>query len=188
MNVDTEVDSGLASPPIRHQLEVGARVFYPGHGAARVVAIEQREFGGAMQAYYVLTLEGDRGGKLMLPVDKVSQAGVRDLVTARQARTLLKAIGEAPPPTDDRTDPASRRLRATGYREALRSGSPDRYIRVIQDLLARFHAGKLPPAEQQVLQQALTMFVGEISAALDRAQDDVKAELRAATEMPATGW
>jgi RNA polymerase-interacting CarD/CdnL/TRCF family regulator len=146
--------------------------------------MEEREYGGEMQVYYVLDLESGHGAKLMLPVDKVRRAGVRDLVSAAKARSLMKSIGEEAAPVDLGSDASSRKLRATGYSEGLRSGSADRYTAVLRDLLSRFRSGKLSPTEQQTLQQALTLFVGEMSAALDRTHDDLRADLRSVTELP----
>jgi CarD family transcriptional regulator len=177
----------MASEKLR-TLTVGSLVFYPGHGVARVVATEEREFGGAMQSYYVLELAGDHGVKLMLPINNVARAGVRDLVSASKARSLMKEVVQDLSDGEDKTDPASRKLRATGHIEALRSGSADRYTSTVRGLLARFRAGKLSAGEQQTLQHALAMFVGEVSAALDRPVDDVRAELRQLTELPASGW
>jgi RNA polymerase-interacting CarD/CdnL/TRCF family regulator len=170
-----------------HTLAVGSRVFCPGRGVARVLGIEERVFGGEAQAYYVLELEADRA-KLMLPVGKVAQARVRDLVSAVKARALMKTVVHEPSAADVKFDPTSRRLRAASHSEALRSGSADLYTQAVRELLLRFRSGKLSPGEQQTLQQALTMFVGEISAALDRTLDDVRADLRARAELPATGW
>ena len=177
-----------STPDGLRSLTVGARVFYPGHGVVRVVGMEEREFGGGMQVFYVLELEADRAAKLMLPVGRVGDAGVRNLVSAAKARALMKSVGEAVEPEEVKSDPASRKLRAAGYTEALRSGSPDRYTDTVRELLVRFRAGKLSTGEQVTLQQALAMFVGEVSAALDRPLDEVKAELREVAELPATGW
>ena len=168
-------------------LAVGSRVFFPGHGVARVLGIEERLFGGESQAYYVLELEADHA-KLMLPVGKVAQARVRELVSPVKARALMKAVLQEPPVAEVKFDAASRKLRAAGYTDALRSGSADRYTEAVRELSFRFRAKKLSPSEQQTLQQALAMFVGEISAALDRTLDDVRADLRARAELPATGW
>lgn len=169
-------------------LTVKSRVFYPGHGVATVVGMEERSFGGDVQVYYVLAIASDRAGTVMLPIDKVGQAGVRPLVSAKKARALMRAVADAPPAADIKWDAASRKQRATGYSEALRSGSADRYTQAVCELLARFRASKLSPTELQTLNQALAMFVGEVGAALDRALDDVRAELRATGELPALGW
>lgn len=158
-------------------LTVGARIFYPGHGVASVAAIEERELGGGVQTFYVLAIAHDAGVKLFVPVDKVEQAGLRELVSPAKARQLLKAVAKEVEVADVKTDPSSRKQRATGYADGLRSGSPDRYTEVLRDLLARSRAGKLSAGEQQTLDQALAIFVGEISAALDRPPDEVRAEV-----------
>lgn len=179
----------LAPPPVRlRSLTIGSRVFYPGHGVANVVGIEERAFGGDVQAYYVLVLSSDRGATVMLPIDKVGQAGVRPLVSVNKARALMRAVAVVPTAAEIKSDAASRKHRATGYSDALRSGSADRYTQAVRELLARFRAGKLSPSEQQTLNQALAMFVGEVSAALDRGLDDVRAELRAGGDLPSAGW
>ena len=184
----TVPEVAVQQPEALETLIVGSRVFYPGHGVTRVVGMEDRSFGGETQVFYVLELEGDRHARFMLPVGRVVDAGIRALVSAAKARALLKSIGDQAEPGDLKSDPVSRKLRATGYSEALRSGSPDRYTETVRELLSRFRSGKLSPAEQLTLNQALGMLVGEVSAALERTFDDVKAELRSIAEFPATGW
>lgn len=72
----------------------------------------------------------------------------------------------------------SRELRAAGHAEALRSGSPGRYIKTLRELLARFRSGKLSPGEQHTFLQVLTVFVDEMSAALDKPREEIRAGLR----------
>ncbi|HEU5058754.1 MAG TPA: fatty acid desaturase [Kofleriaceae bacterium] len=176
-------------PPSKLEtLTLGSRVFYPGHGVVSVVGREERAFGGDVQVFYVLALLSDRAATVMLPIDKLGQAGIRPLVSATKARALMRAVAEAPELADIKSDPASRKHRASGYSEALRSGSADRYTQTVRELLARFRAGKLSPSDHQTLNQALSMFVGEVSAALDRGLDDVRAELRASGDLPTAGW
>jgi len=170
-----------------HRLAIGSRVFYPGHGVVSVKGIEERAFGGEIQLFYLLVVNVDASIKLMLPVGKVGQAGIRPLVTAAKARALMKAVAEQPESQTFPSDPVSRKQRTTGYGEALKSGSADRYTEALRELMSRHRAGKLSPGEQQILQRALAMFVDEMSAALDRSPDDVRADLRSITEVPAAG-
>lgn len=166
-------------------LDVGSLVFYPGHGVASVTGKEERELGDGTVVFYVLQLRIDRSVKLLVPIGKVNQAGLRALVSAAKARELMKAVAQVPAATEEKNDPASRKQRTTGYSEALRSGSADRYTEILRELLFRFRSGKLSPSEQQTLNQALALFVGEVSAALDRPPDDVRADLRRFTDLPA---
>jgi fatty acid desaturase/RNA polymerase-interacting CarD/CdnL/TRCF family regulator len=186
--IGPEVAVESSMPRTLQKLTVGSRVFYPGHGVVSVKSIEERAFGGAMQCYYLLELELDPSAKLMVPVDKVSQAGLRAIISPSKARALMKAVAEEAELPELKSDPGSRKQRATGYGEALRSGSADRYTATLRELLTRLRSSKLSAGEQQVLQQALAMFVDEMSAALDRPRDEVKADLRTIAELPAVGW
>jgi CarD family transcriptional regulator len=172
----------VKTKPVR-KLSIGSRVFYPGHGVATVTAMEEREFGAGKQIFYVLELKLDRGVKLMLPEGKVESAAIRDLISATRARELMKAVMEEPEPKEIKSDPASRKQRATGYGEALRSGDPDRYTEILNELLFRSRASKLSASEQSTLNTALSYFVGEVAAALDSSPDEVKADLRAVTSV-----
>lgn len=150
------------------KLQVGTRVFYPPHGVVTVVAVEQRAFGASPQDFYVLELA--RGGRLLLPVDNTEQAGIRELVSATRARKLLKSLASAPA-TAARS---SHRERAAEYTDGLRSGSPERYTEILQQLLQRSRSGKMSPSDQHALEIARGYFVGEIGAVLDRPKREIE--------------
>lgn len=162
----------------KHQrLVVGSRVFYPSHGVGLVVGMEEREFGQEKQVFYVLEL--DRGVKVLLPRSKIEKAGVRDLVSAIKARELMETVRAEPKvKVEVKTDHAARKERAATYADALRSGSPDRYTQILQELLYRSRTERLSPSEQQTLETARGYFIGEIGAALKRSPERVEADLR----------
>src|SRR6185503_15721659 len=95
-----EVAVVKTNPGKLKNLSVGSRVFYPGHGVVSVASIEERELGGGVQKFYVLAIELDAGVKLFLPVDKVDQAGVRELVSASKARQLLRTMAAEVEPVE----------------------------------------------------------------------------------------
>ena len=152
-------------------LRIGSRVFFPAHGVVSVLRVEEREFGPSPQDFYILGLA--RGGKVMLPVGNVTKAGVRDLVSVTKARELLKRV-KTPPVANTTT---SWRERAATYEDALRSGSPDRYTEIVQELLFRAGSAKLSTNDKRVLEVARGYFAEEIGAVLDRPPRDVEAEL-----------
>ena len=166
------------------KLTVGARVFYPGHGVVSVAGIEERSLGGGTQTFYLLALERDASVKLFLPTDKVEPASVRELVSAGKARELMKEVAREFEEIEIKTDPSSRKHRATGYADALRSGSPDRYTESLRELLWRSRSGRLPVSEQHILDQVLSTFVDEMSAALNRSPDDIRADIGAISPTP----
>jgi CarD family transcriptional regulator len=147
-------------------LDLGARVFYPAHGVADVVGVEERNFGSSPQLFF--TLELVDGNKVLLPVHNVERAGVRDLVSVSTARELLEEVARAP-----ELDDTPRRQRVAEYKEGLRTGAADRYTAILQDLLHRSRAGKLAADEKRVLEEARGYFVTEIGAVLELSTDEI---------------
>ena len=72
-------------------MNIGDKVVYPMHGAGEITGIEENEVGGVKDSYYVFRLPvGDM--KLMLPVDKVEEAGLRPLIDAAQVDEVVKVL------------------------------------------------------------------------------------------------
>ncbi len=72
-------------------MNIGDKVVYPMHGAGEITGIEENEVGGVTDSYYVFRLPvGDM--KLMLPVDKVAEAGLRPLIDAAQVDEVVKVL------------------------------------------------------------------------------------------------
>ena len=72
-------------------MKIGDKVVYPMHGAGEITGIEENEVGGVENSYYVFRLPlGDM--KLMLPVDKVEEAGLRPLIYAAQVEEVVAVL------------------------------------------------------------------------------------------------
>jgi CarD family transcriptional regulator len=139
---------------------------------AVVVGVEERAIGDSQQTFFSLDLDG--GVRVLLPVDNVEKAGLRDLVSATQARKMLSIVAKEP----SAADPSSRRQRVAAYKEDLRTGAPDSYTRVLQALLFRSRNKKLAQDERRVLDEARGYFVAELSAVLETPRTDLLSKLR----------
>ena len=72
-------------------MNIGDKVVYPMHGAGEITGIEENEVGGVENSYYVFRLPlGDM--KLMLPVDKIEEAGLRPLIDATQIKDVIEVL------------------------------------------------------------------------------------------------
>ena len=72
-------------------MKIGDKVVYPMHGAGEITGMEENEVGGVKNSYYVFRLPiGDM--KLMLPVDKVEEAGLRELIDAAQVDEVISVL------------------------------------------------------------------------------------------------
>lgn len=152
-------------------LGIGSHVFLPGHGVAEVRAIEEHAFGDTPQRFYVMAFT--HGGKLMLPVDNVDKAGVRDLVTADKAREMLDTV-RSPPEAEANT---YWKTRALTYADGLKSGDADRYTEILQQLLARARSSTLSASDSRMLQTARAYFLAEISTVLEEPTHVIEAVL-----------
>jgi len=62
---------------MERSFEVGDNAYYPGHGVAQVVALENRDFGGAAANVYILKIvESDL--KIMVPTANANAVGLRE--------------------------------------------------------------------------------------------------------------
>lgn len=156
-------------------LEVGATVFHPAHGVAEVAGIERRVVGEERPEFYVLELAV--GGTLLLPMHKVKQSGVRELISEAHARKLLKVVTTRP-----QADRASWRERAASHADALRDGAADGYTETLRQLLFRSTSNNLSMTETRQLTAARSFFVAEISSVLGQPAEQIEAQLLAVTD------
>ncbi len=152
-------------------LKAGATFFYPAHGVARVVGVEEREFGDVKQEFYVLELS--RGGVSLVPVNNVEHAELRPLISANKARILIKRMRDEPRVDNSK----SWKERAARYSEGLKTGSPDVYSQILQELLYRAKADKLSTTETKMLETARTFFISEVGEVLDMAVEKIDKQL-----------
>ncbi len=72
-------------------MKPGDKVVYPMHGAGEVAGIEENEVGGVTKSYYVLKLPMGNM-KLMLPVDKVDEIGLRPIIDESEVENLVEVL------------------------------------------------------------------------------------------------
>lgn len=152
----------------------GDTIFYPAHGVAKVGALESHTFGEEKLDFYVLELR--RGGRSLVPIKNVAHAGLRQLVSARRARELLKSLRNEPNIDTTRTW----KDRAAHYSQGLKTGSPESYTAILQELMYRARADKLSTTETKMLEIARSYFSAEIGEVLDISPEKIDQQLHAA--------
>ena len=170
MAVDEANDSKIGT------LTLGSQVFYPSHGVATVTGREEREFGGQTQVFYVLEL--GRGGTLLVPLNNVERAGVRALISPKEARELLEKVA-TDPQLEIKADFGSRKSRAALHAEVLRSGSAEGYSDILRDMLF-CTSDKLSSNEKKTLDVVREYFIDEVGAVLSLSSEQIEAKLSSA--------
>lgn len=108
---------------------IGDKIVYPMHGAGVIEEIENKEILGEMREYYVLKVPcGDM--KIMIPVDRSDEIGVRNVISQGQMEDVLEILQG---PSSEMSDNWNRRHREN--MEKLKTGEVTEVAEVVRNLL-----------------------------------------------------
>ena len=146
--------------------KVGDRVVYPHHGAAEVIRLEKRDFGGEEKDYVVLEMtHGDM--TVALPIEKVDDVGMRWPICTEDVEDLFDVLARR-----DVREPANWSRRYKNHQEKLKSGDVYQVAEVVRNLARRDMARGLSAGEKTLYNTARTVLVSELSFALDVTEDE----------------
>jgi CarD family transcriptional regulator len=149
---------------------IGDSVAHPLHGAGVIDGIEERKIDGNIKRYYILKMPTG-GMVVMIPMDNCDAIGVRPIVAADAAETLINAI---PGLETDMTSNWNKRYREN--MQKMKSGNLLEVARVVKGLTARDAEKGLSTGERKMLQSAKQILVSEI--ALSQKKTSAEVELR----------
>jgi len=154
---------------VQTEFAIGDKAVYPSQGVAEVMGIERKEVFGRVQQFYVL--RGlDTGLRILVPVDKADQVGLRKLAGNEEIEEVLAILRDKEVHVDRQT--WNRRYR--GFMEKIKSGSLFEVAEVFRDLYRLKGMKPLSFGERRMLDTARGLIVQELSIA--RASDSVKVE------------
>lgn len=150
----------LPPPPKNLNISVGDKAVHPSHGLGELIAIEHREIGGAKGEFYILRIL-DNGMRVMVPKSAAQAAGLRPVMSAKEADKVLETMRAREVAVD--LQPWSRRFRA--YTEMIKSGSPHEVAKVLRDMYRLKFDKDLSFGERRLLDQAKSLLMKELAAA-----------------------
>jgi CarD family transcriptional regulator len=166
------VDIPKLPPPPKLTLSVGDKAVHPAHGLGEVIAIEHREIGGAKGEFYVLRIL-DNGMRVMVPRGVPSAAGLRPVMSAKEADRVLDTMRAREVAVD--LQPWSRRFRA--YTEMIKSGVPHEVAKVLRDMYRLRFDKELSFGERRLLDQAKSLLMKELAAAKGMTEGALQAQV-----------
>ena len=147
---------------------IGDKIVYPMHGAGIIEQIEEKVILGERREYYVLRVPcGDM--KIMIPVDKSDDIGVRPVITPEEMDEVLAILrGES----TDMSNNWNRRYRENT--DKLKTGDARQVAEVVRNLLRTDREKTLSTGEKKMLSSARQILVSEMILAsnLDPAEAD----------------
>lgn len=142
------------------QFRVGDKAVYPTQGVAEIIGIEVKEISGKSVRFYSLKLL-DSGLRILVPVDKADQVGLRAVVDEDQIQVVFEILAEKDIPVDKQT--WNRRYR--GFMDKLKTGSLYEVAEVYRDLSRLKLVKPLSFGERKMLDSARTLLIKELSIA-----------------------
>jgi len=157
---------------LKQQFSVGDKAVYPVHGVAEVLALEQRDIGGAQMPVYILRII-DTGMKIMIPTMNAGSVGLRDLISSKQVKEVISILKSRDIPRDTQT--WNRRYRE--YMEKIKTGSVFEIAEVMRDLCVLRTTKELSFGERKMLDTARGLLTKELALAKGVGEDKIAAEI-----------
>ena len=148
---------------------IGDKIVYPMHGAGVINEIEEREILGEVRQYYILNMpHGDM--KIMIPVDKCDEIGVRTIIDEEQVKDVLEILGAESTPM-----PSNWNHRNRENMERIKNGAIEEVAGVVRNLTRVEHVKNLSTGEKKMLNNARHILASEIVLATGKSSDEVEA-------------
>ena len=152
---------------------VGDKAYYPVHGVAEVVALEQRDYGGKPASVYVLKIL-ESGLKIMVPVANADTVGLRPLLKPAETKEIYGILRSKGMSSENQT--WNRRHRE--YMDKIKSGSVYEIAEVLRDLSLLKFEKELSFGERKMMDTARTLLVKELAIAQGLSEEEVLKEIQ----------
>ncbi|MBR1397669.1 MAG: CarD family transcriptional regulator [Selenomonadaceae bacterium] len=148
-------------------MKIGDIVFYPMHGAGEIVGVEDNEVGGVIKSYYVLKLP--MGSlKLMLPVDKIDQIGLRSIISSDKINEV-KAVLQSKP---DHME-GSWNKRFNIILERMKTGNILEVTAVARNLSLQHKKRKISSGERRLMELSRQILISELVFACKKSPEEI---------------
>ena len=153
------------------------KVFYPGHGVARINRIIDKRVDGSTFQFFELTFI-NKDMTILVPTSNLPSVGVRHLSSDNGVKGIFKMLSEQAKPIS--TDPSGSNWnkRNKEYQRKLRSGSLKEICEIYRDLKQISIQKELSFGEKSLLQETESLLAQEISIVKHVNEDAIVQELR----------
>ncbi len=147
---------------------IGDKVVYPMYGAGIIESIEEQEFQGEVNKYYVMKMPmGDM--KVMIPMLNADKIGIRDVIDDKEAD---KVLGEFAALETECELSWNKRYRENMLK--IKGGDIYEVARVVKMLMCRDKSKGLSTGEKKMLTNAKQILVSELVLAKNMAQEEIE--------------
>ena len=146
---------------------IGDKIVYPMHGAGVIDSIEEKDILGEKQSYYILKMPGEV--KVMVPVDKAEQVGVRNIIDKSSADKVFSVLSQ-----DETEMEKNWNKRYRDNMDKLKSGDIYEIADVVRNLSFKQKEKGLSTGEKKMLVNAKQILVSELVLAEQSNKDEME--------------
>ncbi len=146
---------------------IGDKIVYPMHGAGTIDSIEEKDILGERKSYYILKMPGEV--KVMVPVEKAEQIGVRNIIDKTSADKVFKLLSQ-----DETEMDKNWNKRYRDNMDKLKSGNIYEIADVVRNLSFKQKEKGLSTGEKKMLVNAKQILVSELVLAEQSNKDEME--------------
>lgn len=151
---------------------INGKVVDPIHGAGVITEItDQMVSGEKCKCVVIEIVVGNK--RVLVPTDSLDEAELRPIVSREELEDALQELFREPDEL-----PKDWRRRIEKLKDRVHSGEPKEVAKAIRDIIARSIMNKMNPSEKRVLNEAVSMFAGEVSLVRDIRSESAKELIR----------
>ena len=140
--------------------KAGDAIVHPVRGAGVVVRIEERQWHGGNDQYYRISLLGQPGTSLMIPVSAAKTIGLRRAVSKSRLKEVWRVLG-----SDPENLPADHKARYELLNEKLHAGDVLKATEAVRDMAWRQkREGSLTTQGKRIYEEGMRILSGEVAA------------------------
>ncbi|PRT25991.1 transcription factor YdeB [Bacillus thuringiensis] len=153
---------------VDYMFQIGDNIVYPMHGAGIIEAIEEKEFSGEKQQYFVIKMS-IRNMKVMIPTGKILNSNIRPVTDILALKHIIHIFqhGES-----DRLLPWKQRYKVNT--DKIKTGEIQEGAEVVRDLMRMKKEKALNTTEKTMLDNAHGFLISELGLIKGITENQIK--------------
>ncbi|PTC10422.1 transcription factor YdeB [Bacillus wiedmannii] len=153
---------------VDYMFQIGDNIVYPMHGAGIIEAIEEKEFSGKKQQYYVIKMS-IRNMQVMIPTGKILSSSIRPVTDILALKHIIHIFqhGES-----DRLLPWKQRHKVNT--DKIKTGEIQEGAEVVRDLMRMKKEKALNTSDKKMLDNAHGFLISELGLIKGITENQIK--------------
>ncbi|QWG54952.1 CarD family transcriptional regulator [Bacillus mycoides] len=153
---------------VDYMFQIGDNIVYPMHGAGIIEAIEEKEFSGKKQKYYVIKMSISNM-QVMIPMGKILSSSIRPVTDILALKHIIQIFqhGES-----DKLLPWKQRYKVNT--DKIKTGEIQEGAEVVRDLMRMKKEKALNTSEKKMLDNAHEFLISELGLIKGITENQIK--------------